>query len=883
MAAQSEQVAVFAVMSFLVLLFTWIYLRDRQQRIAYWMAGWIAVFIHFAARLLFGFSLLPAAPSAFIETATLLVAGITFHLSVSEVFNNRRRHLLYFGLVGLPSVVYLSFMLWQPQARLVFPLLLVLSIVSVVAMSFAHHGRGIYFFSVLIPVMIYSAWALRESFTGNPTAGMNFYLNIFFLVAGLLFWRKHHRFSPGVITASASLVVWGLTFPAARILNLPSIGLSRDSLFWDAPMYFVALGMILTLYENQAEHAGRAASQYQVLFEGNLAGVYVATLEGQLVDCNSAFVRMYGYATKEETLTVPAPQFYVEPGEWKWLSRCVRDYGHVINYECRRRRQDGAVLWSLERATVMPGSEGQSLIEGTVIDITERKQSELALKQSEERFSTLFRYSPVGCAIMSLEFTLLNVNESLLKLIARTAGQTIGKDALQLGLFSSPGDQSQFSQQLRAEGAVREKELEFIDTAGKKHFARFFANLVCIGERECIFAMVLDCTEERELEAKFLQAQKMESLGRLAGGVAHDFNNLLGVIAGYAELLEARLLDDGKNLRYCRKIMEATQRAGGLTTQLLTFSRKEISQPASLQPDLAIEELASILSRLTGEDIEVRFELHSRGTTIIDKVHFEQIIFNIVVNARDAMPRGGQLLVATEDLESAVMLASGKIGARPYVSIKIQDSGSGMDEKTRQRAFEPFFTTKTMGRGTGLGLSTVYGIVQQCGGEVSIESEPEKGTCVNILLPANGGPLPEVVEEASRELLHGTGNILLVEDEPELLNANAEFLTSMGYTVTCASDGQEGLEVAAGMPQIDLVISDVVMPRMNGRQFADQLQIARPGTKVLFISGYADDTVLRAGISRMGTPFLQKPFTMKEFGLIVRKLIKPEVPMDQSK
>jgi len=643
--------------------------------------------------------------------------------------------------------------------------------------------------------------------------------------------------------------------------------------------------MILTLFENQTERANNAANQYQVLFEGNLAGVYLATFQGQLIDCNPAFVNMYGYKTKEETLAVPAQQLHNDAGEWRWLSNRVRDFGRVINYECRQRRQDGSTFWILERTAIMAGPAGESLIEGTVIDITERKRSEMALRQSEERFSTIFRHSPLGCAILSLEWNFLNVNENLLKLIGQTADQVIGRSAQEIGLFGPQENQAQLFRQLRAEGSVKDKEMEFPDAGGKKHFAVCFANLVRIGDRECIFSMILDRTEERDLEAKFLQAQKMESLGRLAGGVAHDFNNLLGVIGGYAELLEARLGDDSKNLRYCSKIIETTQRAGGLTTQLLTFSRKEIMQPSPLRPDRAIMEMAGILARLIGEDVETRLDLRSRGTTIIDKTHFEQLIFNIAVNARDAMPGGGRLLIATEDTYSPLVLASGNIGARPYISLKIEDNGAGMDEKTRQRAFEPFFTTKSMGRGTGLGLSTVYGIVQQCGGEISIESELGKGTSVNILVPATADVDLDARPEPSLEVMRGAGQILLVEDEPELLHSNAEFLASLGYSVTSAGDGPEALELARNMSVIDLVITDVVMPRMNGREFSEQLIVMRPGTKVLFVSGYADDVVLRAGISRLDTWFLHKPFSLKELGRIVYDLIaaQPARALDRNK
>jgi len=249
-----------------------------------------------------------------------------------------------------------------------------------------------------------------------------------------------------------------------------------------------------------------------------------------------------------------------------------------------------------------------------------------------------------------------------------------------------------------------------------------------------------------------------------------------------------------------------------------------------------------------------------------------------VVNARDAMPYGGHLLISTEDACLPALLPSGGVGSRRYVSMRFTDTGSGMDEAVKQRAFEPFFTTKSMGRGTGLGLSTVYGIVQQCGGEISIESEPGRGTRIAILLPTEDAPEAEVVPEAPAELPRGDGRILMVEDEPELINATSEFLESLGYSVTCAADGADGLEKAADMECIDLVLCDVIMPRMNGREFAARLAALRPGVRFLFVSGYPDDVLLRTGVTRMGTPFLQKPYTLQELGRMVQELLSAESP-----
>ena len=864
-------------MSILVTLFAWIYLRDRKQRMGLWMIGWTAIFIHFAASLLFNFSVLSENWFVFLNRVTLEVAGVSFLLSVSEVFVTPRKRTVFILLVGMPSVIYVACLLWAPHHGWIFPLLLITSILAVFLSVCGHYGWRSRYLYVLCAILLPGAgWVLQGALRNKPDEGLTFYLSALFCVTGILYWRHYRRFTPGVITTSLSFIAWGLVFPVGEILSAWNAAPPYNSVLWDLPKYFVAFGMILTLFESQTEIATNAARQYQVLFEGNLASVYLSTVEGKLLDCNGAFLSMYGFLSKAEALAGPTISYYVMIEDREDFLGCLQKQGQVINYECRQRRKDGTVFWILERATIVTDSLGRRVIEGTAIDITERKQAEIALRQSEERFATIFRHSPVGCGIVSLDGTFLNVNENLLRMLKLPSDQVIGKSGVDLGFWKSKEERETFYRKLRAEGSVQNLEIEFKDSEGNRRVGLYFATLVRIGDKECIFGMQLDCTEQKELEAKFLQAQKMEALGRLAGGVAHDFNNLLGVIGGYAELLEATLGRDENYKRYCAKIIETTQRASGLTRQLLTFSRKEITRVAPLKPDQAIRELTSMLSRMIGEDIEMNPDLRSTGTVLIDKTHFEQIIFNIVVNARDAMPTGGQLFIETEDLFRPAPDASAYAETH-YVVIKIRDTGVGMDEKTRIHAFEPFFTTKAMGRGTGLGLATVYGIVQQSEGEISIESAPDKGAQITILLPAVLEVETADDHPNQSQLTKGSGHLLMVEDEPELLDANAEYLRSLGYRVSCAGSGPEALELIAEIPQLDLVISDVVMPRMNGREFADSLLELRPNTKILFVSGYADDVVLQTGISALGTPYLQKPFSLKQLGYKVQELLAVQV------
>jgi two-component system cell cycle sensor histidine kinase/response regulator CckA len=873
MSSRFEEVVVFVVVTVLVSLFAWIYLRDRQKSIGLWMLGWIAILLHFAAPLFANAFPGIAGFTGWIMVSMLIVAGSFFLLSVSEVFIVKGTRLAFIGFISLAAVLYITGLKFHLQRPWFYVSLLLISGTYGAMQAFrSYNWRNphLYFVSLLIP---YAGWSVLEAAQGNFIHGLRFYLFSFFYLTGLVYLRRFRRFTPGVILTAVSFVIWGCVFPLSGILASHGTGPGARSVFWDLPKFFVAFGMIMTLFENKTEVASRVARQYQILFENNLAAVYVSTLEGKLLNCNGAFLRMYGFRSKEQAMAHPAIFLPPDPSEREQFLIDLGRQGQVLNYECTQRRQDGSVFWILERAITFQDGEGNSFIEGTAIDITERKQSEIALKQSEERFATIFRQSPVGCAILSLEGVFLNANDNLLRMLALPAEKVVGKSAVELGFWKSEQEQAELYRKLRADGSVQNLEVRFKDAAGAEHFGLYFATLVRVADKECIFGMQLDRTDEHELEAKFLQAQKMEALGRLAGGVAHDFNNLLGVIGGYAELLESKLSQSEGLRRYCSKIMETTQRASGLTRQLLTFSRKEIVRSTPLRTGEALHELTTILPRLIGEDIELIVNLRANGTVVIDKTHFEQIIFNVIINARDAMPGGGQIFIETEDVLRPVLNSSGTVTIRQYVAIRIRDTGKGMDEDTRLHAFEPFYTTKEVGRGTGLGLATVYGIVQQTQGEISIESSPLKGTQISILLPVTVSDTTGASEDIEQPIKMGEGNILLVEDEADLRNVNAEFLASLGYTLLCASSGPEALQLASRAGKIDLVISDVVMPKMSGREFADQLLQMRPNTKLLYVSGYADDVVLQNGISMHGMLYLQKPYSLKQLASKVQTII----------
>ena len=388
------------------------------------------------------------------------------------------------------------------------------------------------------------------------------------------------------------------------------------------------------------------------------------------------------------------------------------------------------------------------------------------------------------------------------------------------------------------------------------------------------FGSWVNITERKALEMQLLQAQKMEAVGLLAGGVAHDFNNVLTAIAGYAELLREDLPGDDARRGDLEEILRATDRAATLTRQLLAFSRRQVLAPRVLDLNTVVASVDNMLRRLIGADVALRTALASDlGAVRADPGQLEQVIMNLVVNARDAMPRGGKLTIETAnaELDESYALEHPAVVAGPFVMLAVSDSGVGMDAATQARIFEPFFTTKEKGKGTGLGLATVYGIVKQSGGNIWLYSEPGRGTTFKIYLPRVDQPLElPAPTPAARETPRGTETVLLVEDDEAVRTLARKMLASHGYTVLAAPSGADALELAASHAgPIHLLVTDVVLPGMSGRELAARFQSVRPGLKVLYTSGYTDEAVVHHGVLDPGIAFLQKPFTS---GALARKV-----------
>ncbi len=518
---------------------------------------------------------------------------------------------------------------------------------------------------------------------------------------------------------------------------------------------------------------------------------------------------------------------------------------------------------------------------GLAVDITQRKRLEDSLVRAEEKFAKAFRATPDAISISTLEEgRYLEVNESFQRLTGYERDEVVGRTVFDLNLWVDPTDQQRIASDILQLGSVTNRELRFRNKRGEVRSGLLSAEAIDLSGQRCLVAVVRDISEHRMLEAQLMQAQKMEAIGRLAGGVAHDFNNLLAIIIGYSDLLQEAVGPQDPARKHVEEIRKAGQRAAGLTRQLVAFSRKQVLELRVFDLNAVVIENHKMLRRLIGEDIELLLQLDpERGVVKADPVQIEQVIMNLAVNARDAMPRGGRMVIETANVELEAQQLSRQVTMQPgaYVMLAVSDNGTGMDAATQSRVFEPFFTTKEKGKGTGLGLATVYGIVKQSGGYIWVYSELGKGSTFKIYLPRATEPItPEPAANAKVPLtsLRGTETVLLVEDEESVRKLAATCLKDQGYTVLEAANGVEALRLSREhTAPIHLLVTDVVMPGMGGRDLADQLAAQRPDTRVLFVSGYTGNAIVHHGVLEAGIFLLSKPFRPLELAQKVREVL----------
>jgi two-component system cell cycle sensor histidine kinase/response regulator CckA len=511
----------------------------------------------------------------------------------------------------------------------------------------------------------------------------------------------------------------------------------------------------------------------------------------------------------------------------------------------------------------------------------EHKRNEEALRRSEARYRSLVQSAVYGIYRSSLEGKFLDVNPALIAMLGySSAEEVLGLDPKR-DVFLDPEEHERYMRDFRRGMRVDNVEVRWKRLDGQAVTVRLSGRVVSSHEETAdVLEMIAeDVTEKRVLEDQFRQAQKMEAVGRLAGGVAHDFNNLLMVISGYTEVLLEHAGPGNPLQAKIEAIHQAADRASSLTRQLLAFSRKQLLELKVVDVNMIVADMERLLRPLIGENIELSTRLAPElGRTRADAGQIEQVIMNLVVNSKDAMPTGGKITIQTAnvDMDDDLRRECGYIRPGSYIMLSVSDNGHGMDKETQSRIFEPFFTTKEKGKGTGLGLSTVYGIVKQGGGYVLTRSALGQGTTFRIYLPRVEeaaepvGPLPVSQTESG-----GSETILLVEDEESVRQLVRETLESKGYKILEAENGEDALRLAgqhAG--PIHMLITDVVMPGMSGRELATQLCQAHPKTKVLYLSGYTEDAIVHEGVLEPGTSFLQKPFTLQVLSRKVRDILR---------
>lgn len=627
--------------------------------------------------------------------------------------------------------------------------------------------------------------------------------------------------------------------------------------------------------------------QLQLLLDSTAEGIYGLDQEGNCTFCNSACLRILGYDSTAALLgrnmhsvahhTKIDGTLYPEeecPIFRAFLTGIPLQLANEVFW-----RSDGTPFlveyWSY------PLYRDNRVIGGVVsfFDITQRKDAEESLRRSELQYRSVVEGAPYGIYRVDQDGRIVMANPALVAMLGYQSQQKVLGLDVATDIYLDPAEHQRAISTFLSQGPSVRYETKWKRNDGTSMTVRLAGRALLADEEDSsrFEVFVEDITEQRLLQKQFEHAQKLEAVGRLAGGVAHDFNNLLMIITSYAQLLEESAGDTEKAAEYARHIRDATSRAASVTRQLLAFSRKLVLEPTVLDLNHVVKDLGKMLPCLLGEDVEIVMACGPHlGRVRADRSQIEQVIMNLAINARDAMPHGGRLTIETSNVElESAYSQHPDIDIPPgrYVVVAIADTGSGMDAAIQARIFEPFFTTKEVGKGTGLGLATVYGIVKQSHGFIWLYSEVGKGTAFKIHLPRVDAPAD--AEQVTRfgETPGGFETVLLVEDEPALRAVSRVYLESIGYSVLDARDATNAMEICKSCSgPIHLLITDMVMPGMGGIELADAALAVRPGLAIMFVSGYADRTFNNEAIGR-DIRFLPKPFSLDTLARAVRSIL----------
>jgi two-component system cell cycle sensor histidine kinase/response regulator CckA len=622
-----------------------------------------------------------------------------------------------------------------------------------------------------------------------------------------------------------------------------------------------------------------SSERYRLLFENNPFPMWVCDPEtSKFLAVNHEATVFYQYSSKEflgmsiEDIRLDSNLPIISP-EFTKVNRPKN--GLTIQ---KHRRKDGSVTEAevTSQELVFGGRMARLVV---AKDITERRRAQQKLVQSEEKYRDLVENAHDIIYSHDLDGNYTSINAAGEEITGYNLSETLRMNVADIVAPEHIAKAREMIANKLAGQNGPAYEVDIIAKDGHRLTIELNTSLVRHdGVPVGIQGIARDITEYKLLIQQLAQAQKIESIGRLAGGIAHDFNNMLTAINGYSEMVLRQLSPEDPIRPNVEEIKKAGQRSALLTSQLLAFSRKQVLHPEKIQINDAIKEIGGMLKRMIGEDLELTTCLSPAvGSIEFDPSQLSQIIMNLAVNARDAMPNGGKLTIETSNVFLDPEYASRHVGVLPgaYVLLSVSDTGTGMSPEVQEQVFEPFFTTKEVGKGTGLGLSTVYGIVRQSGGNVLVYSEIDRGSTFKVYIPRTADETTAVVMNAEQsKLAIGNETILLVEDEDMVRALSRQILQSCGYTVIEASDGIEALEIYNKCSdKIDLLITDVVMPRLGGRELAEKLLKRTPALRILFASGYTDDAVVRHGVLETNINFIQKPFNLDDVARKVRNLL----------
>ena len=625
--------------------------------------------------------------------------------------------------------------------------------------------------------------------------------------------------------------------------------------------------------------------RYRVLVENAPEAIVVLDGEtGQFVDCNENALRLFGLTRAELLKRGPAdlsperqPDGETSEAAARRNVRLVAT-GRTLGFEWIHCNSSGEEILCEIHLVRLP-SESRCLIRGSIVDITSRKRAEAALRRSEARYHGLVDNSTYGIYWVSAEGTLVDANPAL----ARMLGYDSVVELLAVGqsreLYANPADRDEVHAEYLRAGRVQ-ATVEWKSKDSRKIIVRLNGWQATDPEigKPCLEVIVEDVTEHVAMEKQLVQAQKFEAIGQLAGGIAHDFNNMIGAILGWADMGVEETSTNPKLHRYFEKVRRQADRAAALTRQLLAFARRQLLEPKNIDMNQAVIETVSLLEKVIGGNISIQANLAPDLAVVrADPVQVEQVLMNLCINARDAMPNGGSLVVETINLKVDEEFCSVQPLARPgdYIMLSVTDTGIGMDSATVDRIFEPFFTTKEMGKGTGLGLATVYGIVRQHGGFLQVFSRPGAGSTFCVYLPVSEIAEPRgCADDETKPVAGGSEVLLVVEDHEGLRQLAQETLENLGYRVLLASDGEQAIhEFRAHRNQVDLALLDVVLPKLNGPEVYARICAERPDLPVVFATGYSSDVAALQRVQEKGLPVLQKPYSPRDLARKIRETL----------